>query len=81
MLHASLAAMITPRRELTDEDRSIWLKVCCRRAPLGSPCAAHAAELSDVKDYIAMLQFQMIARFGPAGIQFEGIDVRGWDQQ
>jgi len=81
--HLSYAALIqAPRRGLSPEDRAIWLRVCCSRVPMGpSPCAWHEATLADTQSYILMLQAQMIARFGPAAIELEGVAVRGWSLQ
>lgn len=76
-----------PPCPLTAEDYRIWRNLCvwCFHRPAqaagrGIVCAESLAKASDQKDYRLMLVAQQIAAHGPAAIQLEGIDCRGWTQ-
>jgi hypothetical protein len=61
---------------LTDEDFSIWLRVCDRR-PHGIMWAKHYRD-GDRRDADMMCEAQQIAYFGPCPLLLYGIEFRGW---
>jgi hypothetical protein len=72
-------ASIKPRLSpllITEEDMRIWTRPARYAYDSSFPLSRH----QDRSDAELMLQAQRIAACGPAAIQLEGIDCRGWDE-
>jgi hypothetical protein len=69
-----------PPVALTPEDTSIWMWVILRSRMTANELYGNSGFHADRRDADLMLWATEVAQFGPASIQLDGIDCRGWTQ-